>query len=143
MAAGEPIQQAGGTRASDQQEAAIQRMVRLFYQRGLDDAVLGPIFRGAIHDWEPHIALVCDFWSGVIHGTGRYRGNAYAPHARLDFAPEAFEHWLATFESAARDALAPQDAETALRVARHMVQSFRIGLFPFTDKSGRPARKPV
>lgn len=136
------MQQAAGTRASDAQEAAIERMVRLFYRHGLDDPVLGPIFRAVIHDWEPHIALVCDFWSGVIHGTGRYHGNAYAPHARLDFEPEAFEHWLAVFERAARDALAPQDAETALRVARHMAQSFRTGLFPFTDKSGRPARKP-
>jgi len=131
---------AGG--ATPEQEAAIERMVRLFYERGLRDEVLAPIFRGAIHDWEPHIALVADFWSGVVHGTGRYRGNAYAPHAKLDFGPEAFEHWLATFESAARDALAPPDADTAIGVARHMAQSFRVGIFPFTDKAGRPARKP-
>ena len=44
------------------QEAAIERMVRLFYERGLADEMLGPIFREAIHDWEPHIAIVCDFW---------------------------------------------------------------------------------
>ena len=131
---------AGG--ATPEQEAAIERMVRLFYERGLRDEVLAPIFRGAIHDWEPHIALVADFWSGVVHGTGRYRGNAYAPHAKLDFGPEAFEHWLATFESAARDALAQPDADTAIGVARHMAQSFRVGIFPFTDKAGRPARKP-
>jgi len=129
--------------ATPQQEAAVERMVRLFYERGLRDDVLGPIFRAAIHDWEPHIALVADFWSGVVHGTGRYRGNAFAPHAKLDFAPEAFEHWLATFESAARDALAPQDAQAAIAVARHMAQSFRVGIFPFTDQDGRPARKPA
>jgi len=128
--------------ATPEQEAAIERMVRLFYERGLRDDVLGPIFRGAIHDWEPHIAVVADFWSGVVHGTGRYRGNAYAPHAKLDFGPEAFERWLATLESAARDALAAPDADTAIRVARHMAQSFRVGIFPFTDKAGRPARKP-
>jgi len=128
--------------ATPEQEAAIERMVRLFYERGLRDDVLGPIFRGAIHDWEPHIAVVADFWSGVVHGTGRYRGNAYAPHAKLAFGPEAFERWLATFESAARDALAAPEADTAIRVARHMAQSFRVGIFPFTDEAGRPARKP-
>jgi truncated hemoglobin YjbI len=62
--------------ASEEQEAAIERMVRLFYQRALANETLGPIFREAIHDWGPHIKTVSDFWSGVIHGTGRYRSNA-------------------------------------------------------------------
>ena len=128
---------------SEEQEAAIERMVRLFYERSLADEVLGPIFREAIHDWEPHIKVVADFWSGVIHGTGRYRGNAYAPHMKLKFEPEAFDHWLAAFESAATDELAPRDAQTAIRVARHMANSFKAGIFPFTDKNGRPSRLPT
>ncbi|MCC7549828.1 MAG: group III truncated hemoglobin [Burkholderiales bacterium] len=134
--------EAGSGCTTPGQEAAIERMVRLFYERGLRDDVLGPIFRAAIHDWEPHIAIVADFWSGAVHGTGRYRGNAFAPHARLDFGPEAFERWLAAFESAARDALAAPDADVAIRVARHMAQSFRAGIFPFTGKDGRPSRTP-
>ncbi len=125
-----------------EQEAAIERMVRLFYERSLADPVLGPIFRDAIHDWEPHIKVVADFWSGVIHGTGRYKANAYAPHMRLKFEPEAFDHWLAVFESAATDELAPPDAQTAIRVARHMANSFKAGIFPFTDAEGRPSRVP-
>ena len=129
--------------ANEEQEAAIERMVRLFYERSLADEVLGPIFREAIHDWEPHIKVVADFWSGVIHGTGRYRGNAYAPHMKLRFEPEAFDHWLAAFESAATDELAPPDAQTAIRVARHMANSFKAGIFPFTDKNGRPSRLPT
>ena len=128
--------------ATPEQEAAIERMVRLFYERSLADEVLGPIFRGAIHDWEPHIKIVSDFWSGVIHGTGRYRANAYAPHMKLKFEPEAFDHWLMAFESAANDTLAPEDAATAIRVARHMANSFKAGLFPFTDEEGRPSRIP-
>ncbi len=123
-----------------EQEAAVERMVRLFYERALADEVLGPIFREAIHDWEPHIKTVADFWSGVIHGTNRYKGNAYAPHMKLRFEPEAFDHWLAIFESAANDALAPKDAQTAIRVARHMANSFKAGMFPFTDEQGRPSR---
>jgi hemoglobin len=130
------------TQASEIQEQAIERMVRLFYERALADAVLGPIFRAAIHDWEGHIALVHDFWSGVIHGTGRYKGNAFAPHMKLAFEPDAFEHWIATFERAASDALAPEDAATAIRIARHMAASFKVGLFPFTSADGRPSRTP-
>jgi hemoglobin len=126
--------------ATDDQEAAIAQMVRLFYERGLADELLGPIFRDTIHDWDAHMAVVADFWSGAVHGTARYRGNAYAQHARLKFEPEVFDHWLVVFESAASDALAPQDAEKAIRVARHMAQSFRQGLFPFTGSVGRPSR---
>jgi hemoglobin len=128
--------------ATDEHEAAIERMVRLFYERGLADPVLGPIFRGAIHDFDVHIPIVCDFWSGVILGTGRYGGNAFAPHAKLRFEPEAFERWLAIFESAAGDALTRAHADRAIEVARHMAQSFKVGLFPFTDAHGRPSRAP-
>lgn len=129
-------------KATPEQEAAIERMVRLFYERGLRDPVLEPIFNGAIHDWEPHIRTVADFWADIVHGSTRYGGNAYAPHVKLDFGPEAFEHWLVTFESAARDALATREADVAIRVARHMANSFRAGIFPFTDQDGRPSRKP-
>ena len=132
----------GEMHPNDPQQAAIEGMVRLFYERSLVDPVLGPIFREAIHDWEPHIKRVSDFWSGIVHGTGRYQGNAYAPHMKLKFEPEAFDHWLAAFEFAANESLAPEDAATALRVARHMANSFKAGIFPFTDREGRPSRMP-
>jgi len=128
--------------ATPEQEQAIDRMVRLFYERALADEVLGPIFRESIHDWEGHIAIVRDFLSGVIHRTDRYKGNTYARHMRLKFEPEAFAHWLAAFESAASDTLAPEDAASAIRVARHMAESFKIGLFPFRGPDGRPSRTP-
>jgi hemoglobin len=78
----------------------------------------------------------------VVHGADRYKGNAFAAHMKLQFEPEAFDHWIATLESAARDALAPEDAASAIRVARHMAASFKAGLFPFTDADGKPARTP-
>ncbi len=128
--------------ASIEQEAAIERMVRLFYERGLADTALGPIFRENIHDWEPHIKSVADFWSGVVHGTERYQGNAFAPHLKLKFEADAFDHWIATFESAANDALAREDAAKAIRIARHMADSFKAGLFPFKTADGMPSRVP-
>lgn len=120
----------------------MERMVRLFYRNGLADAVLAPIFQAAIHDWEGHIRLVADFWCNSIHGTRRYKGNAYAPHMKLRFEPEAFEHWLAAFEAAASEALGPAEAARAIGVARHMAQSYLAGLFPFRDADGRPSRTP-
>lgn len=128
--------------ATHEQEAAVEWMVRSFYERGLADEVLGPIFRDAIADWETHIRLVADFWCDSIYGTARYRGNAFAPHMKLRFEPEAFAHWLAAFEGAARDALPAEAADKALKIARHMAQSYRAGLFPFIGPDGRPARAP-
>jgi hemoglobin len=128
--------------STDDALATVERMVRLFYERALADEMLGPIFRAAVHDWEPHIATVRDFWSGVLHSTNRYQGNAFAPHAKLRFEPEAFDHWLNVFESAARDALSRQDAEKAIRIGRHMAESFKVGIFPFTGPDGRPSRTP-
>jgi hemoglobin len=127
---------------ADEELQRVERMVRRFYELGLADPVLGPIFRNAIHDWEPHIAVVRDFWSGAIHGTQRYLGNAYAPHARLVFGHEAFAHWLQAFETAVQEVLTAPEAERAIRIARHMAQSFEVGLFPFTDAQGRPSRRP-
>lgn len=126
-----------------EQDAAVERMVRRFYELGLADAVLGPIFRQAIHDWEPHIATVRDFWCGSIYGATRYGGNSFAPHQRLRFEPEAFAHWLAAFETAAGECLPAADAERAIKVARHMAKSFESGLFPFKGPDGRPSRTPV
>src|SRR3954447_13429826 len=131
------------TEPLDADEQAIERMVRLFYERGLADPVLAPIFNAAIHEWEEHIARVSDFWSGMIYGTQRYRGNAYLQHAQLVFEPEAFAHWLTAFEGAAAEALAPESAAKAIRVARQMAQSFEVGFFPFTGADGRPSRRPA
>ena len=129
--------------STDPNELAIENMVRRFYEIGLADDVLGPIFRGAIHDWEAHIQTVSDFWSRSILGTDRYQGNSFAPHMRLDFEPEAFANWLWAFESAATHCLAPPEAERAIKVARHMATSFKSGLFPFKGLDGRPSRDPV
>lgn len=125
------------------QEAAIESMVRSFYERGLADDILAPIFFDTIHDWEGHIRLVSDFWSNSLYGTARYKGNAFAPHMKLRFGVEAFERWLAAFEGAANEHLDAEAAQKAIRVARHMAQSYRTGLFPFTDADGNPSRVPV
>jgi len=62
---------------------------------------------------------------------------------RLAFDPEAFAHWLTAFEGAAVAALAPDDAAKAVRIARQMAESFKVGLFPFTGADGRPSRRPA
>ncbi|MGE5514628.1 MAG: group III truncated hemoglobin [Bacteroidota bacterium] len=123
-------------------EARLTRLVERFYELGREDALLAPIFAAAITDWPDHIRIVADFWSHAIYGTERYRGSPFPVHMRLDFPPEAFERWLAAFEAAATETLTPMEAEVALGRARHMTQSFRVGLFPYTLPDGTPSRRP-
>jgi hemoglobin len=41
----------------------IERLVRGFYARVREDAVLGSVFASRIDDWQPHLARMCAFWS--------------------------------------------------------------------------------
>ncbi len=127
---------------SSDKEDAILRMVRLFYQRGLDNAVLAPIFKKAIQDWEGHFQLVADFWSHALYGTERYKGHPFPVHMTLDFGAEAFDHWLDLFSQAAQDCLDPLDAGQAIARAKHMTHSFKAGLFPFILPDGSVSRHP-
>ena len=123
-------------------EARIYRMVERFYELGNQDPVLAPVFAAAITDWPGHFRVVADFWSHALYGTGRYRGHPFPVHMHLKFGPEAFDAWLVAFTQAVGELLKPIEAHNALARARHMTESFRVGLFPFTLPDGTPSRMP-
>lgn len=126
----------------EQREAAIERLVRLFYERGLEDDVLGPLFRGAIHDFEDHFRIVADFWSHALYGTTRYRGRPFPSHLNLPIEPEHFGRWLILFRAAAAETLPALEAGQAIARAEHMSKSFQAGLFPFIHPDGTISRHP-
>ena len=64
-------------------EDMIERLVRGFYAKVRQDAVLGPIFEVRIHDWEPHLQRMCAFWSSVALMSGRYHGSPMTKHLPL------------------------------------------------------------
>ena len=53
-------------------EALIEDVVRGFYGRVRDNPELGPIFDGAIQEWEPHLLKMMDFWSAVMLSNGSF-----------------------------------------------------------------------
>jgi len=126
----------------DDREDRIYRMVQRFYELGGQDPVLAPVFAAAITDWPGHFRIVADFWSHALYGSGRYRGHPFPVHMHLDFGPEAFDAWLKAFTQAVTEILTPLEAQNALGRARHMTESFRVGLFPFTLADGTPSRMP-
>lgn len=123
-------------------EAAIEKLVRVFYTRARQDALLGPIFNMHVTDWDAHMRIIADFWSRALLKTKRYDGHPFVAHMPLPIEPAHIEHWLALFTETAESILPPPYARAALDKARMMGDSFKAGLFPFVDKDGKPSRHP-
>ncbi|MDW5318544.1 group III truncated hemoglobin [Rhizobium sp. PL01] len=113
-------------------EAIIERLVRDFYGRVREDAVLGAIFEQRLSNrWDAHIKTMIDFWSSVTMRTGRYTGQPHVMHRNLGLEPAHFEHWLALFRSAVEDncegAIADLFIDRANRIASSLQISLNIG----------------
>lgn len=97
-------------------------LVTTFYDRVRLDALLGPIFEVRIGaSWERHMDRMVDFWSSVLLGTGRFRGNPMLKHALIpDLSPAHFDHWMEMFEATVGALYDAEPAAQILMRARNM-----------------------
>lgn len=109
-------------------EAMIENLVRRFYAKVREDAVLGPIFDAKIHDWEPHLERMCAFWSSVALMTGRYHGSPMTKHLPLPIDAAHFDRWLALFEEATREICPPEAEVHFVERARRIAESLELGM---------------
>jgi hemoglobin len=119
-------------------EAMIARLVDGFYGRVRSDPLLGPIFGARIEDWEPHLATMRDFWSGVALMTGRYKGKPMQKHFPLPIERAHFDRWLTLFEETARALCPPAAAAFFVDRAHRIAESLQLGL---AHASGRLAEQ--
>lgn len=126
------------------QEAALRRVVDLFYSRVRQDPMLGPVFNDAVGDWPEHLDKLGDFWSSVMLTTGKYKGNPLAAHLRhLDrITPDMFARWLELWRDTSAELLPPQAAEEIQSKAHRIARSLQQGMFyrfagPAPEASGR------
>jgi hemoglobin len=109
-------------------EAMIARLVHAFYDKVRADEVLAPIFDARIHDWAPHLAQMCAFWSSVALMTGRYHGTPMVKHMPLPVDAGHFDRWLALFEQTAHE-ICPGEAEAHfVERARRIAASLELGV---------------
>jgi len=109
-------------------EAMIARLVHAFYDKVRADEVLAPIFDARIHDWAPHLAQMCAFWSSVALMTGRYHGTPMVKHMPLPVDAAHFDRWLALFEQTAHE-ICPGEAEAHfVERARRIAASLELGV---------------
>jgi len=111
-------------------EAMIETVVRAFYDRARKDEMLGPVFASRIDDdeWEPHIALICAFWSSVALMTGTYHGRPMQLHVGLPVDAEHFDRWLALWEQTTREICPPAAADHFIEKAHLIAQSLELGI---------------
>ncbi|HEX4113479.1 MAG TPA: group III truncated hemoglobin [Stellaceae bacterium] len=109
-------------------EAMIDRLVRGFYARVVQDDVIGPVFNERITDWEPHLQRMCAFWSSVVLMTGRYHGQPMPMHLPLPIDGRHFDRWLALFEATARDLCPAAAADLFVDRAHRIGESLELGI---------------
>ena len=112
-------------------EQMIRDVVHGFYDQIRKDALLGPVFNGAIapDDWSRHLAKMCDFWSSLMLRTGRYDGRPLPPHLALPgLGEQHFRRWLRLFRATVRNLCPPEIAALFMERALRIAHSFRLAL---------------
>ena len=110
-------------------ESAIAALVDRFYGKARQDALIGPIFNNAVHDWDEHLQKLHDFWSSVMLTTGRYKGNPMAAHMQHPIQPGFFDRWLALWRDTAAELFAPPAAAQFRVKAERIAESLKLALF--------------
>ncbi|QKR98509.1 group III truncated hemoglobin [Sphingomonas sp. CL5.1] len=124
------------------EEAALERLIPLFYARVREDDELGPVFNDAIADWPEHLDKLVAFWSSVMLTSGRYKGNpmmAHIKHIRR-ITPELFDRWLALWKATTDEVMPPAAAAALQAKAARISESLQLGMFFRLDPSSRPGR---
>ena len=103
-------------------ESQIRDLVFSFYGRVREDESLAPIFESRLAGrWDPHLERMCDFWSGILLATGRFRGNAVEAHRGIQgIEPAHFDRWLELFEETAHATLPTTIAVDVVGRSRNM-----------------------
>ena len=120
------------TRAHTPDEISLRRMVHRFYEQVRDDATLGPIFERHVDGrWPEHLDKMVDFWSTVLLGARRYRGNPRSVHAALaeEVDPDAFDVWLELFHRTTHEVFVPELAEAIDARASMMASGLKQAMF--------------
>lgn len=122
-------------------EPELQLLVDRFYAKVREDAVLGPVFNGAIDDWSGHLEKLLAFWSSVMLTSGRYKGNPMAAHLkhRQSIEPAMFERWLDLWRGTARETLDEEGAAGVIAKAERIAESLQLGMYFRLESRGKIA----
>ena len=118
-------------------EEALAGRVSAFYAKARQDPLIGPIFNGAIEDWDVHLPKLQSLWSSVMLGTGRYKGRPMPAHIRHGdaFSPATFERWLGLWWETTDQLLKDGPAAALQEKANGIAESLSLGAAFHRDRS--------
>ena len=116
--------------------ASVEKLVRTFYVKVLDDDLLGRYFFMALGDnlkndkWYEHLITLDNFWISLMTGEeGRYLGDPFVPHMFLgELSPELFERWVSLFRETAEEIYTPTVALKFYGKAKGLAKRFMVDL---------------
>ena len=126
-------------------EDQLERLIPRFYARVCDDALIGPVFNGAIGDWAHHLEKLVSFWSSVMLTSGRYKGNPVAAHLKHlpTITPPMFDRWLMLWTEVTAEMLPAATAAALQDKAARIAESLKLALYfrlsPGSGIAPRPA----
>jgi len=123
--------------------ADVERLVRAFYGRALEDDVIGFIFTDVAKlDLEAHVPRIASFWETVLLDTPTYGSSAFDPHAALHaqvrLEQAHFERWLQLWFGTVDELFAGPRANAAKVHALRVGQAFHQRLQGFPSPSPSP-----
>ena len=84
----------------------IEKLIKAFYEKMLDDMILGFIFTEiAKVDLEKHLPVICDFWETVILAVPKYKRGPEVINVHMDLNEKVplkkghFTRWLYLFHT--------------------------------------------
>ena len=131
------------TPAAQIDEAGLERVIALFYDRVRGDAELGPIFNERVRDWPAHLQQMNRFWQSILLGAGNFTGNPMMKHLAIPTIGEShFRHWLQLFYRTLDDVAPSEDAVALVGAkARMIAESLLTGIAIHRDRDEDLARK--
>ncbi|MDI1229455.1 MAG: DUF1971 domain-containing protein [bacterium] len=113
---------------------SLRHLVDSFYACVRQDKGLAPVFEASIgttdEEWQPHLELISNFWSGVILGKKGYDGNPLQAHRNLpSFDGLLFSRWLAIFANTALETHALVPATVLIRKSVSIADMMSRDLF--------------
>lgn len=96
-------------------EESIATLVDTFYDRVREDDLIGPVFNRVVADWPEHLAKLKDFWSAVMLGTGRFKGNPMMAHLPIpEMDKDHLVRWLTLWQQTTFEIFEPEVGEVFL-----------------------------
>ncbi len=102
----------------------IRLLVDTFYSRAKEDALIGPVFKKHIEDWDTHHIKLYQFWKTVILKQAAYRSKPVQMHFKMEIGKPHFDKWCDIWMQTVDDLFEGENADIAKYRGRKMAEAF-------------------